>query len=187
MRALPFGPSDAQRHRVPAVGTPPRPAHSARISRRIAGGPHPQPWRAGLRDNEIPDTAVPASVPSDVHLQTVRMDVVRLVVEAQRRRFSGPNAQLGLHDVDRQVECVVVPGRVGDGGKVVRARIGLFAAAILILQLEPERLARVKSVERPVEWRGRGHPPRGGGGRGAGGGRGEVSGGGGSIKKKKKE
>src|SRR2546428_11176727 len=88
------------------------------------------------------------------------MDIVRLVVEAQRRRFSGPNAQLGLHDVDRQVECVVVPGRVGDRGKVLRARVGLLAAAILILQLEPERLARVKSVERPVEWRGGGAPPR---------------------------
>src|SRR3989454_8918405 len=36
-----------------------------------------------------------------------------------------------------------------------------LAAAILILELEPERLARVKSVERPVEWRGRGHPQRG--------------------------
>src|SRR5437763_759145 len=102
-----------------------------------------------------------ASVPRDVHLQTVRMNVVRLVVEAQRRRASGPNAQLGLHDVDREVECVVVPGRVGDGGKVVRARIGLFAAAILILELEPERLARIKTVERSVERRGRGHPQRG--------------------------
>src|SRR3989441_673041 len=161
MRALPFGPRDGQRHRVPAVGTPPRPAHAARISRRIAGGPHPQPWRAGLRDNEIPDTAVPAFVPRDVHLQTVRMDVVRLVVEAQRWRASGPNAQLGLHDLDRQVECVVVPGRVRDGGKVVRAWIGLFAAAILILELEPERLAGIKTVERSVERRGRGHPQRG--------------------------
>src|SRR5213592_1229358 len=89
------------------------------------------------------------------------MDVVRLVVEAQRRRASGPNAQLGLHDVDREVERVVVPGRVGDGGKVVRARIGLFAAAILILELEPERLARIKTVERSVERWGRGHPQRG--------------------------
>src|SRR5437879_5995382 len=159
MRALPFGPRDAQRHRVPAIGPPPRPAHAARIRRRIAGCPHPQPWRTGLRDNEIPDTAV-AFVPRDVHLKTVRMDVVRLVVEAQRRRVSGPNAQLGLHDVDRQVERVVVPGRVRDGGKVVRARVGLLAAAILILELEPERLARVKSVERPVEWRGRARAPR---------------------------
>src|SRR5207247_2352130 len=57
--------------------------------------------------------------------------------------------------------CVVVPGRVGDGGKVVRARIGLFAAAILILELEPERLARIKTVEHSVERRGRGHPQRG--------------------------
>src|SRR2546428_1322352 len=87
------------------------------------------------------------------------MDIVLLVVEAQRRRFSGPNAQLGLHDVDRQAEWVVVPGRVGDGGKVVRARIGLFAAAILILQLEPERLARVKSVAGPAGWPRTGRPP----------------------------
>src|SRR5437870_12455999 len=160
MRALPFGPRDAQRHRVPAIGPPPRPAHAARISRRIAGCPDPQAWRTRLRDNEIPDTAV-AFVPRDVHLKTVRMDVVRLVVEAQRRRVSGPNAQLGLHDVDRQVERVVVPGRVRDGGKVVRARIGLFAAAILILELEPERLARIKTVERSVERRGRGYPQPG--------------------------
>jgi len=52
------------------------------------------------------------------------MDVVRLVVESQRRRAARSDAQLGFHDVDRQVERVVVPGGVGDRGKLVGAAYG---------------------------------------------------------------
>ena len=88
------------------------------------------------------------------------MNVVRLVVESQRWRAVWADAQLGLHDVDGQVECVVVPGRMGNGGELVGARVRLLAAAILILQLEPQRLARVETLERPVERRGLGHAER---------------------------
>src|SRR5438094_3274624 len=76
------------------------------------------------------------------------MDVVGLVVEPERRRVRSPEADFGFRHLDRQVQCVVVPGGVGDGAQVVRARKRLLAAAVLILEVEPERLARVEAVER---------------------------------------
>src|SRR5436309_7448296 len=89
------------------------------------------------------------------------MDIIGLVVESQRWCAARAETQLGFYDLDRQVESVVVPGGVGYGGEVVGARVRLFAATILILEREAERLARVETVERSVERRRDGHPERG--------------------------
>src|SRR2546429_7619622 len=88
------------------------------------------------------------------------MDIIGLVVESLRWCAARPETQLGFHDLDRQVESVVVPGGVGHGGEVVGARVRLFAATILILEREAERLARVEPVERSVERRRDGHAER---------------------------
>ena len=89
------------------------------------------------------------------------MDVVGLVVEPERRRVRSPEADFGFRHLDRQVQCVVVPGGVGDGAQVLRARKRLLAAAVLILEVEPERLARVEAVERSIERRRPIGPQRG--------------------------
>src|SRR5256885_1347732 len=158
--ALPLGPRHAERHAIPALQPGPSAPHAVRISGPVARGPRAYPPPVGLRHDQVPDALVrlpPSFFPRHVHLHSVRMDVVGLVVEPQRRRLRRAEAEVGLRDVDRQVESVVVPRGVGDGGEVLGTGVRLFAAAVLVLQLEPERLARVQ-IRRPSPARGRPGP-----------------------------
>src|SRR5256885_1009041 len=78
---------------------------------------HPYPPPFGLRDDQVADALVrfASLVPCDVHLHPVRMNVVRLVVEPQRGRARRAEAEVGLRDVDREVDGVVIPRGAGDG------------------------------------------------------------------------
>src|SRR5438094_2247751 len=89
------------------------------------------------------------------------MNVVGLVVEVQRRRGLGPKANVLLRHFDREIQGLVVPSGVRDGAQVVGARIRLLAAAVLVLELESERLGLVEAIERSVERWGSIGPQRG--------------------------
>ena len=81
------------------------------------------------------------------------MDVVRLVVEPQRWGCGSAEAQVGLRHLDRQVKRLVVPPDVSGRGKVLGPGVRFLAAAILVLELEPQRLAGIEPVARAVKRR----------------------------------
>ena len=97
---------------------------------------------------------------SGVELQPVRVDVVRLVVEPERRGVGRAEAKLELGHIDREIQGRVVPSRVRHRGEIVGPAIWLLAAAILVLELEPQGLALVEAVRRAVERRGVPDPQR---------------------------
>src|SRR5438445_420572 len=97
---------------------------------------------------------------SSDQLQPVRVDVVRLVVEPERRGVGRAEAKLELGHIHREIQGRVVPSRVRQRGEIVGPAIRLLAAAILVLELEPQGLALVEAVRRAVEGRGVPDPQR---------------------------
>ena len=82
------------------------------------------------------------------------MNVVGLIVEPERRRLAGAEAEVGLGHVDREVQRVIVPVDADRDRELFGPGVRLFAAAVLVLQIEPQRLGEVEAIERAVE-RGR--------------------------------
>jgi len=62
------------------------------------------------------------------------MDVVRFVVELERCCTRGAQHNVGLGDLDGDIQRRLVPGGVSNSRKIFRTRIGVLAAAILILE-----------------------------------------------------
>ena len=89
-----------------------------------------------------------------VDLDAVGVDVVRLVVQSERRRRGVPDPELGLPDVHADIDAVLVPVHRGGGGELLGARIWLLASAVLVLVIELQRLGEIEAVEPAVE-RGR--------------------------------
>src|SRR3970282_863520 len=81
----PGGPRHAHRHPVAAPGALPAAPHAAGVAGAVRAG-----------HNEVPALPAPPSlspVPHDVHLQAIGVNVVGLVVEAERRRARGTETE----------------------------------------------------------------------------------------------
>src|SRR6476620_11050195 len=77
----------------------------------------------------------------DIQLNSVGVDLIRLVVQPERRRLGISEDQLRFGHLYPQVQTCVTPVDVRAGRKFFRAGIGLFTATVLILVVELERLA----------------------------------------------
>jgi hypothetical protein len=64
------------------------------------------------------------------------VNVVRLVVQQQRGRVAGAQHDVRLGYFDRKVQRLVVPVGVRERREILRAGVGLFAPAVLILVIE---------------------------------------------------
>src|SRR6266516_4469904 len=159
--AMPFRPRDRESNAVALLGAPPgavdragrsrprsrtAPAPAASVS--LPPSPSPSPLGHYQKAGDVAAFQV-----AEVELDAIRADVVRLVIEPQRRRSGGAEAQVGLRHLDREVERLVIPTDVSDRGKVLGPGVRLLAAAILVLELESQRLAGIESVARAVECR----------------------------------
>src|SRR5438034_5178212 len=82
------------------------------------------------------------------------MDLIRLIIESQRRRRRGSQDEVRLRHVDRQIQRRFVPRGVRDGGEVIKPGIRIFAATILILESQLERFRQVEALQCSIErWR----------------------------------
>src|SRR2546422_1225911 len=137
---MPFRPGDGESDAVALLGAPPvavarpgRPRPRSRTAHAHAAPVSlprlPSPSHVG-HDQKAGDVA--AFAVAEVELDAVRVDVVRLVVEPQRRGCGSAQAQVGLRHLCREVERFVVPTDVSDCGKVLWPGVRLLAAAILV-------------------------------------------------------
>src|SRR2546422_3949216 len=110
-------------------------------------------------DHEEPGDIAALGVPQ-VQLQTVRVHVVGVVIEPQGGRVGRTEAYIGLRHLHGEVERVVVPRGERGGREVLRPGVRLLTAAVLVLEVEAERLARVEPRDRAVDPRRLAHPPR---------------------------
>src|SRR6266511_451349 len=160
VRPLPRGPRHGEGHAVAAFRTPPRAPHSRGGAGRFTRPAHAQRRAVPPFGHDEKPSGAPALGIAQVELHPVRVDVVGLVVEQQWRRARGPETEIGFRDLDGEVKRIVVPGDVGQAREVFGARVWLLAAAVLVLERQLERLARVEPVERTVERRRLAHPQR---------------------------
>src|SRR5581483_3984517 len=90
----------------------------------------------------------------EVELNAVGMNVVGLVVEAQRGSVSGTKPDFRLLDLDREIQRVVGPVDVGERGKLLRLGVRFFGSPVLIFDVELAWLFDVETFERAIK-RGR--------------------------------
>src|SRR2546430_9090088 len=115
VRVVPFRPGDRDGDAVArlgaAPGAPDRRGHAGAIARPPQAH-RPRDLPLG-HDEEAGDVA--GLRVAEVHLQAVRVDVLRLVVESQQRRIAGgrAEAQLRLRHRDGEVQRRVIPAGVG--------------------------------------------------------------------------
>src|SRR3989449_1493269 len=160
VRAMPFRPRDGERDAIalarPAPRAPDGVGHPGRLPRPASAQP-----RAILPfgDHEEPGDVAALGVPQ-VQLQTVRVQVVGVVIEPQGGRVGRTEAYIGLRHLHGEVERVVVPRGERGGSEVLRPGVRLLTAAVLVLEVEAERLARVEPGDRAVERRRLAHAER---------------------------
>src|SRR3989441_10969268 len=160
VRAMPFRPRDGERDAIalarPAPRAPDGVGHPGRFPRPASAQP-----RAILPfgDHEEPGDVAALGVPQ-VQLQTVRVHVVGVVIEPQGGRVGRTEAYIGLRHLHGEVERVVVPRGERGGREVLRPGVRLLTAAVLVLEVEAERLARVEPGDRAVDRRRLAHAPR---------------------------
>src|SRR5207247_392646 len=165
MRAKRLRPADRDGETVSRVGPLPRGAHALRITQGLSRAAHSYAAAVpSLRGHEIPDRRRAVQV-AQVQLHAVRVNVVGLVVEPQRRRIARPETQVRLRDIDGQVQRVVVPARVDERRELRRTHVGLLGATVLVLGVEAQGLRDVEAIERAVERRRPRHAVRRSGGR----------------------
>src|SRR6185503_10508297 len=87
----------------------------------------------------------------DVQLNSVGVDLIRLVVQPERRRLGISEDQLRFGHLYPHVQTGITPVHVRAGRKFFRTGIRLFTATVLILVVELERLAGVEPVQAPVQ------------------------------------
>src|SRR3989475_6560625 len=154
VRTTPVGRRDRRRDAIPGVGTAPGPTYHL----RPAGGParpaHAQPTGVPPLGHDQPTHHRTFFRDAQVDLDAVRVNVVRLVVQPEGRRVSRPEAEVGLRHVDREVQRLVVPVDTGRDRELFGAAVRFFAAALLLLHVEPQRFGGVEAIARAVE-RGR--------------------------------
>src|SRR6266849_9149360 len=88
------------------------------------------------------------------------MNVVCFVVELERCCSRGAQYNVGLGDLDGEIQRRLVPGGMSDCRKIFGTRISVLAPAILILEPQLERLRQIESIERAVEARRAADPKR---------------------------
>src|SRR3989475_12701874 len=153
VRAMPFRPRDGERDAIalarPAPRAPDGVGHPGRLPRPASAQP-----RAILPfgDHEDPGHIAALGVPQ-VQLETVRVHVVGVVIEPQGGRVGRTEAYIGLRHLHGEVERVVVPRGERGGREVLRPGVRLLTAAVLVLEVEAERLAPVEPRDRAVERR----------------------------------
>src|SRR3989454_133489 len=130
--------SDELQHPEPLriLPVPPQPDPS------VAAAPDELPRAPHAAREHLVDDQVEADAATDVRTTPVG------------RRVSRPEAEVGLRHVDREVQPLVVPVHTGRDRELFGAAVRFFAAAILVLQVEPQRFGGVEAIERAVE-RGR--------------------------------
>ena len=96
------------------------------------------------------------------------MDLIRLIIESQRRRRRRSQDEVRLRHVDRQIQRRFVPRGVRDGGEVIKPGIRIFAATILILESQLERFRQVEALQCSIERRRPSNTERRSGGRSGG-------------------
>src|SRR5213593_4384473 len=153
VRAAPVGRRDRRRDAIPHISAAPSAAYHLRPSSR-ARATHPQPTAVPPLGHDQPSGHRTLFGGAHVELDAVRVNVVGLVVEPERRCLAGAEAEVGLGHVDREVQRIVVPVDADRDRELFGPGVRFFAAAILVLQLEPQRLGDVEAIERAVE-RGR--------------------------------
>src|SRR2546427_376051 len=160
MRAVPIGPGDRQRDAVAALRAPPGALDAVGNARRPTGGSDPHAASVLPFGHDQPAGDVAAFQIAQVQLQPVRVNLVGLVVEPQRRRVGGAETQVRLRHLYGEVERLVVPAGIGDRGEIFGPGVRLFAATILVLELESQRLAGIEPVAAAVERGTPLHPQR---------------------------
>src|SRR6267378_689563 len=143
-------PRERYGHAVAGVGPAPATAHDPSSPVCVAGGAGTDGVAVVIRDDEIANRRADViggmtSGSAEVHLQSIGMNLVRLVVELQRRggRRSQHEIRLGHHD--GEVERGLVPRGVRQRGKIFGTGIRVLATPILILQAQLEGLRRVEA------------------------------------------
>src|SRR5207245_651565 len=114
MRAVPIGPGDRQRDAVAALRAPPGALDAVGNARRPTGGSDPHAASVLPFGHDQPASDVAAFQIAQVQLQPVRVNLVGLVVEPQRRRVGGAETQVRLRHLYGEVERLVVPAGIGD-------------------------------------------------------------------------
>src|SRR2546425_157211 len=160
VRAMPFRPRDGERDAIalarPAPRAPDGVGHPGRLPRPASAQPR---TILPFGDHEEPGDIAALGVPQ-VQLQTVRVHVVGLVIEPQGWRVGRTEAHIGLRHLHGEVERVVVPRGERGGREVLRPGVRLLTAAVLVLEVEAERLARVEPGDRAVDRRRLAHAQR---------------------------
>src|SRR2546422_955166 len=154
VRATPVGRRDRRRDAIPSVSTAPGAAYHLRPAGSRARATHTQSTRVPPLGYDQPARHRALFGDAQIDLDAVRVDVVGLVVEPERPRVTRTEAEVGLRNVDREVQRVVVPVEAGRDRELFGPGVRFFAAAILVLQVEPQRLGGVEALERALE-RGR--------------------------------
>src|SRR2546426_3308816 len=115
VRATPLGRRDRRRDAIPRVGAAPGPAYHLRPAGSRARAAHAQPTGVAPLGYDQPARHRTLFRDAQVDLDAVRVDVVGLVVEPERRRVARAEAEVGLRHVDREVQRLVVPVDPGGG------------------------------------------------------------------------
>ena len=108
------GPRDRDGEVVAGLRAPPPAPHAAGVPGRL-----PRAARAHaaavcrLRHHQVSERSRAVHV-AQIQLHPVGVDVVGLVVESQRRRIAGPEADVRLRHVDREVQRLVIPAGIGE-------------------------------------------------------------------------
>src|SRR2546426_4926944 len=134
VRAAPVGRRDRRRDAIPHISAAPRAADHLRPSSR-ARATHPQPTAVPLLGHDQPSGHRTLFGGAHVELDAVRVNVVGLIVEPERRRLAGAEAEVGLGHVDRSEEhtselqspCNLVCRLLLEKKKNIRTKYGIFA------------------------------------------------------------
>src|SRR5207244_1087580 len=121
VRAAPVGRRDRRRDAIPHISAAPRAADHLRPSSR-ARATHPQPTAVPPLGHDQPSGHRTLFGGAHVDLDAVRVNVVGLIVEPERRRLAGAEAEVGLGHVDRDGQRIVVPVRAARAPGLLRPR-----------------------------------------------------------------
>src|SRR5690242_12153595 len=137
---------------VAVIAPLPSSPHTPLLARAVGGLPDNQTSVFARGHNEPSLQSLLLAAP-EIHLNAVGMNLVGLVVQSEWGTRGIANQYFRLADTHREIQCLIVPVKVGAGGELFRPGIRILAPAVLIFVVKLQRSPEVETVQGSIQLR----------------------------------